>query len=324
MSASVSVDESAGEFCPPGRVVVVGGANLDVLGFSAGPFMPHDSNPGRIEDSPGGVGRNIAENLARLGVETHLITAFGSDVNGRKLAAECTADGILTEASLTVEHVPGSRYLAILDERGDLSAAVSDMRALDSLTPAVLADQRALLSSADLVVADTNLPAESLVWLARECSAPLLLDPVSATKALRAADALEGVHTLKLNSLEAGALLGREVDGHRDSDVARAASELLGLGVGRVFITLGRLGVFARDADNSVRLDAAPLRVVNATGAGDAFTAGVACATLGGMALAESAAFGSAMAAVALASARTVSKSVSLAEVRSAMKEMRS
>ena len=305
-----------------GRIVVVGGANLDVVGFSAAAVVNQDSNPGRIEDSPGGVARNIAENLARLGVETHLITAFGSDVNGQRLAEECRADGIAIDASHTVEHVPGSRYLAVLDDAGDLVVAVSDMRALDSLTPELLVLRRELLDSADLVVADTNLSAETLLWLARETSAPLLVDTVSVAKAVRVAAALPHVHTLKLNALEAGALLGREVDRASDEAVEAAAADLLALGVRRVFITLGRLGVFARDERTSARLEARKVDVVNATGAGDAFCAGVAYATIAGMTLVETAAFGSAMSAVALQSARTVSESIDRHGVAEMMKEL--
>ena len=322
VAGSPSTHDRAWKAVPSGRIVVVGGANLDVFGFSDDRFLPRDSNPGRIEESPGGVARNIAENLARLGIETHLITAFGSDASGRHLAEECRRDGILSEASLSVEHVPGSRYLAILDEDGNLAAAVSDMRAMDALTPAALADRTKLFATADLIVADTNMPAESLKWLAREFSAKLLLDPVSAAKASRAVGALPHVHTLKLNALEASVILGREVDPALESDIARAGADLLELGVERVFITLGPLGVFAQDAGATVRLDAPSVRVANATGAGDAFTAGVACATLQGLTLLESAALGSAMAAAALASKRTVSESVELSVIRSAMKEI--
>jgi pseudouridine kinase len=302
--------------------VVVGGANLDIFGFSAGPILMQDSNPGRIEDSPGGVARNIAENLARLGVETQLITAFGSDANGRNLAEECVADGISIAGSLTVEHVPGSRYLAILDEEGGLAVAVSDMRAMDSLTPEVLSLQREMMDSADLIVADTNLSAETLAWIAHECSSPLLLDPVSAGKAPRAVTALPAVHTLKLNTMEAGALLGRTVNRDDEGEVERAAWDLLEVGVRRVFITLGRRGVMALDDREALMLPAPHVEVANATGAGDAFTAGVAFATIAGMTLLETAAFGSAMAAAALASKRTVSQSIDLREIRQAMKEM--
>jgi pseudouridine kinase len=322
VAGAPSTHERGCETAPIGRIVVVGGANLDVFGFSDARFIPRDSNPGRIEESPGGVARNIAENLARLGIETHLVTAFGSDASGRHLAEECRRDGILADSSLFVEHVPGSRYLAILDEDGNLASAVSDMRALDALTPAKLGDRTRLLASADLIVADTNLPPESLQWLALESSTELLLDPVSAAKASRARGALPHVHTLKLNALEAGVILGREVNPTIENDVTRAGEDLLALGVKRVFVTLGPLGVFAQDAGATVRLDAPSVRIANATGAGDAFTAGVACGTLQGMTLLECAALGSAMAAAALASKRTVSESIDLSAVRSVMKEI--
>jgi pseudouridine kinase len=322
VAGAPSTHERGRTTAPAGRIVVVGGANLDVFGFSDAQFIPRDSNPGRIEESPGGVARNIAENLARLGIETHLITAFGCDATGLHLAEECRRDGILADSSLSVEHVPGSRYLAILDDDGNLASAVSDMRALDALTPAVLADRTELLASADLIVADTNLPLESLRWLARESTTKLLLDPVSAAKASRARGALPHVHTLKLNALEAGAILGREVNPTTENDVVRAGEDLRALGAKRVFVTLGPLGVFAQDAGGTVRLAAPPVRVANATGAGDAFTAGVACGTLQGMTLPECAALGSAMAAAALTSKRTVSESIDLSAIRSAMKEI--
>jgi pseudouridine kinase len=307
---------------PTARIVVVGGANTDIFGFSAARVVSQDSNPGHIQDSPGGVARNIAENLARLGVDTHLITAFGSDANGIRLAESCRASGVGVAGSLTVGHVPGSRYLAILDDRGDLVVAVSDMRALDSLTPASLNDRRELLDSAALIVADTNLPPETLLWLAHETAAPLLVDTVSVAKAVRTMAALPRVHTLKLNALEAGALLGRDVDRASDADVESAARDLISLGVRRVFITLGRHGVFARDDQAGVRLPALDVDVVNATGAGDAFCAGVARATIAGMTLRETAALGSAMSVMALRSARTVSDSIDPREVASVMEEI--
>ena len=305
-----------------GRVVVIGGANVDILGVALDQIVTGDSNPGRIDESPGGVGRNIAENLVRLGVETQLITALGSDRHGRYLADECAADGIGIGASLLVDDLPGSRYLAICDQHGALEIALSDMRALDRLTPEVLAERGEPIASAALVVADCNLPVASLHWLADNVAAPLMLDPVSAAKATRAADILGRLAALKLTALEAGALLRRAVDEESDADVEAAAAELLSRGARRVFVTLGERGVHAADDHGHVRLPALSAAVTNVTGAGDAFSAGVAYATLGGMDLARTAAFGSAMAALALESARTVSRAVSLETVLMRFEEL--
>lgn len=290
-----------------GSIVVVGGANVDLLGVAIEPLRADDSNIGHICESPGGVGRNIAENLARLGVRTHLITAFGTDAHGRWLREQCTREGIDVSASPDVADVPGSRYLAISDASGDMRLALNDMRALDALTPAVLSSASGLLGSASVVVADTNLPAETLVWLANHVTAPLLVDPVSSVKAGRIASVLDRVYALKLNVLEANALLGTAVSAEDDAGCSATARALLDAGVSRVFLTRGPRGVIAADGAETLTLPAPQVVIANATGAGDAFSAGVARATLRGLSLRQSAEIGSAMAALALASERTVS-----------------
>ena len=66
-------------------MVIVGGANMDIHGAPNAALRQHDSNPGTVQSSPGGVARNIAENLARLGVDCRLIAAVGNDHHGHHL-----------------------------------------------------------------------------------------------------------------------------------------------------------------------------------------------------------------------------------------------
>jgi pseudouridine kinase len=318
--------QRSGEGVDGVRVVVVGGTNTDIAGFANGPLVARDSNPGHARISSGGVGRNIAENLALLGAsahEVHLITAFGDDHNARELAERCRAAGVDVAASVTVPDMPGSVYLAIMDEHGDMALALSDMRPLDALTPAAfdLPIRRELLASADLVVVDANIPAETLVWLAGNVSAPLVLDAVSVAKAPRALGVLSDVRALKASGLEAGVLLGREV---RNRDEAEeAARDLVALGVSGAFVTAGAFGVAWADAGGSGRLPAPDVpEVVNATGAGDAFAAGMAHAILEGMPVRAVAAFGSACAAIALESEATVNPRMSAEWAISRMEEM--
>lgn len=302
--------------------LVVGGANVDLLGVSDAALTHADSNPGRIFESPGGVGRNIAENLARLGVRTSLITAFGDDAHGRWLREECVTDGIDIGDSVIVDDVPGSRYLAISGADGDMALALNDMRALAAVTPALLAASAELISRAGVVIADTNLPHETLRWLTEHCTAPLIVDPVSVAKSPRMLGLLRRVHALKLNALEAGVLLGRQVDSHDDAAAANAARELVGAGVQRVFLTRGSAGVTAADEREVVALPRPDVTVANVTGAGDAFTAGVAFATLAGADLRECAMAGSTMAGLALMSQRTVSEAVTSAALIPLIKEL--
>jgi pseudouridine kinase len=290
------------------HIVVIGGANTDLVGAPDRELVERDSNPGHVRMSAGGVGRNVAENLARLGVGVALITAFGDDAAGAALRAGCQAVGIDTSLSLTAPDVPGPVYMAVLDGRHDMAVAINDMRALDLLTPEVLQARTDAITRADLVVLDTNIPRESVEWVVAHATGPVVLDPVSVAKAPRAAGVLAGLAALTPNAAEAGALLGRSV--HGIADAVEAARELVGLGVGAAFITCGTEGVAWADRSRSGVQPAPAVPVANASGAGDAFCAGVVAALSIGLATSAAAAFGTTLAGIALQDEDTVSPRV--------------
>ncbi len=167
------------------RAVAVGAANIDVHGFTARPLVMRDSNPGRIRSCPGGVARNIAENLARLGVPVALITALGDDAGGASLRAFCRALGIRLDRSVEVPGHHSSTYMAIMDEKGDMALGLSDMRILDRVTPEHLESCAPLLAEADVVAADACLTTETLEWLVNGPCAKVFIDPVSIGKCRR-------------------------------------------------------------------------------------------------------------------------------------------
>ncbi len=286
-----------------GPVTVIGGANVDILGSVDA--NRGDSNPGLVRTSPGGVGRNIAENLARIGVSTRLVTAPGEGEGGETIARSCAEVGIELLAVPSPD-LAAPRYLAIMDECGDLAVAVNDMRALDAVTPDAVEAFSAAIDDSAAIVLDTNVPAETLAYVATRWSdLPLMLDTVSVAKGVRARSVLGALHTLKANELEAAALAGTA-----PGAVDAAVDALLGAGAGRVVITGGVAGaLFATRADR-VRFVPPPAHVVNATGAGDAYMAGLAYAVLMDFDTTHAAAFASAMAALALGSERTVSEQV--------------
>ncbi|MGB4441142.1 MAG: carbohydrate kinase family protein [Coriobacteriia bacterium] len=297
------------------RITVVGGANLDIVGIPTGRFARRDSNPGHVRSSPGGVARNIAENLARLGAEVRLVTAFGEDDVTEWLMAECVAAGIDTSFSVRAHGVPGSRYLAVLDGSGDLAAAVNDMRALDALTPDSL--DPAAFAGADAVVVDTNMHGSTVAHVAELAGrAPLLLDPVSTAKAMAAQPILGRLSVLKANLREA-----EELSGAAGPD--GAASRLLEAGIRYVVITMGPAGVLCASREETFRLPAPRADVVNVTGAGDAFTAGAAWGLALGMPFRQIAEWASALSAITLECERTVCETITADAVRARMEASR-
>jgi len=305
----------------PQRVVVVGGANTDIVGHSFEPLIEHDSNPGYTRVSLGGVGRNIAENLARLGVAVDLVTALGGDHNADLLTERCRAIGIGMDAALVVPELPGSLYIAILDDGGEMALALNDMRALDRLVPSVLAERADVLHGADLVVLDANVDPESLAWVASHVRVPLLLDPVSAAKAPRARGILSRLAALKCSVLEAGSLLGG-VEPRSRAGIENAATALRAKGVGSVYLTAGPEGVHYASESERGWIHAPRVGVANATGAGDAFCAGVAAGMLEGYSAKQCAVLGTVLAGFALASEHTVSERVTRDAAREGVKEM--
>ena len=288
---------------------VVGGMNMDVGGRPDAALIANDSNPGRVRLSPGGVGRNIAHNLALLGVDARMLTVLGEDLYAQRLAASCAEAGIDLTQSLRLPGESTSTYLYILDERGDMALALSDMAIYRRLTPEALAPRLPWLNSASVIVLDANIPSESIVWLCEHARVPIFADPVSVTKADRLADVLPRLHTLKPNRLEAERLTGVAITDEKSA--RRAADALLKAGLQRVFLSLGSEGVLAADHRGQVFLPALDAKVVNATGGGDAFMAGLVWAYLRGESLAGSARAGLAAAALALESAETVNPNMS-------------
>lgn len=290
-------------------VTVVGGVNVDIGGRPEAALVARDSNPGAVHSSLGGVGRNIAHNMALLGLDTRLLTAFGDDLNAQKLAASCGELGIDISQSPVIPGGRTSTYLFINDERGDMALAVSDMEIYRHLTPQALAQRHKLLDASQVVVLDTNIPAESIAWLAENCAAPLFADPVSTAKAVKLKPVLGKLHTLKPNRLEAELLSGVPITG--EASLNKAADALLETGLRRVFISLGAEGVFAADHSGRVQLPCLPAELVNATGCGDAFMAAIAWAYLRGTDLADTARAGLAASSIAMESRETINPAMS-------------
>ena len=296
-------------------VVVVGAVNLDIGGTPFAPLVGRDSNPGRVRTSLGGVGRNIAHNMALLGLDVRFLTALGEDPSAQRITTSCIELGIDLAPSLRVPGGATSTYLFLTDEGGDMALAVSDMEIYRHLTPQYLAAKEPLLDNARLVVCDTNIPPETIQWVAEHCKAPVFVDPVSTAKAGKVKPVLGKLHTLKPNRLEAELLSGVAITD--DRSLAAAADALLATGLHRVFISLGGEGVYAADHLGGRRkVPCGPARMVNTTGCGDAFMAALAWGWLEGLGLEEAARAGLAASAIAMEGEETINPALSIPALR--------
>jgi pseudouridine kinase len=285
-------------------VAVIGGANVDIKGRVSGPYVSGTSNPGAVTVSAGGVGRNIADNLSRLGVEVSLITVLGDDANGQFLRQACAAARIDLTLALTSAEGTGT-YLAILDETGEMVSAVSDMRAMDWLEPSHLEAAVERLGQADMLVADCNIPVTCLDWLCAFASRRhirLLIEPVSVPKAMKLLqfERAAPVFAVTPNSQQLEALAGGDL------------AKMHALGFANVVVHRGSEGALASDGAHVMLVKPATAAdIADVTGAGDAAVAGLVCGLLEVMALADAARLGQCAAAIKLSSAQSVASGLS-------------
>ena len=294
------------------NVLVVGAMAVDAKGQPGEALVPGGSTPGAVHFSIGGAGRNIAETLARLGVQTTLLSAIGDDPTGRSLLESTTESGVDTSHVVvsTRHHTAG--YIAILDQNGVPAYAIDDMAVMEAITPRLVYRYRRLVRDADMVVLDGNLAPRTIstiMDLAKKYECPVCVDPTSAVLAPRFIPHLQDILLMTPNASEAEALTGLDL---RQTDAHTLAASLVSSGVEIAIITLAELGLYYVTSDESGRVPALQRDIVDLTGAGAALIGGVVFGLLNGFQIGEAMRLGISAAALTIQVPETVHPGLSL------------
>jgi pseudouridine kinase len=290
-------------------VLVIGTACLDIKGRPRSPLETGASVSGTIRTSIGGVGRNIADNLARLGVPTVLLSAVGLDRSGERVLLQSSAAGIDVSHVLEVDDFPTGAYLALLDETGSLAFAVNDTRVARTLRPRYFYDHRRLFRDAAMVVLDASPPTDSLETifrLARQYQLPVCADPTSPALASRLCPYLSDLLLITPNVQELAAFCDIQVPDNNDAAALQAAKQLVALGVEIAVITLAERGLCYATTGESGRVPAVRTEVTDLTGGGDALTAAIIFALLNDISVSDAMPLGCSAASLTIASEHTV------------------
>ena len=253
----------------PRLVLCMGGCVIDRVGETIdAKERPHTSNIGRMRTSLGGVARNVAENLARLGVEVRLLSRVGDDAEGHRLIAESRKAGVDMQWVAKAADIASASYTAIFNGEGELVIGLADMAIFEGIAPSSV--RKALLAAGGeaLLFADGNLPVPALQAIAAGKGERLLAAvPVSQQKLARLTTILPDIDILFINRYEATTLLGQT------GDAALLAQRLAAGPVKRGLLTLGPEGALAWENGVVTRVPALASRPVNVNGAGDALAA---------------------------------------------------
>ncbi|MBN2004124.1 MAG: carbohydrate kinase family protein [Anaerolineae bacterium] len=296
------------------QVLVIGASVMDMkVAPRTALVEPARSNPGQIRLEWGGVARNIAENLARLGVKVRLVTAVGDDFWGRGLLQHLKSLGIdTTDSIISTEHATAA-FVGLHHQDYSPWLAFDDMAVMRSLTPGHLNRLRGLIRQADMVCVDANLSArafKTLFRLTARYATPVCVDPTAALLAHRVHPYLPEIAVITPDKDEAEALVGFEL--RDDEAVTQAARRLVQLGVRLAIINLGAQGLFYATPEENGRLPVLTIDQADPIGAGDALTAAVAYGLLEGVSPEEAVRLGMAAATLTLLCHETVCPTLSV------------
>ena len=285
--------------------LLIGGSNVDYIATSRDKLQKRVSNIGEVSISFGGVMRNIAENLARLGNKIDFITAIGEDANGKEMRNELIKLGINVITPKT--DYPSGSYVAINDANHDMVDAICDNRIIIDLNTEFLKSQHDLIASHEYVIMDANISEEAINYLFNTYpSKKFIVEAISPSKVLKFKNYLDKLFLIKCNIHEARMLMGIDL---MEKDLV---SGLLARGVKNVVVSHGAHDVYF--GENYRRVDLVKVNEVkefeNTTGCGDALTSGVIDYFLRGKKLKEAVAFGNELSRLTLMSKSATSKEI--------------
>lgn len=305
-------------------VVVIGAANIDIQGFSINKLVMEDSNPGRVKISSGGVGRNIGENLSRLGANVKLMTVLGDDPYSQALIDECRKSSIDVSSSLIIKNMTSPIYLSILDNNGDMELALCDNEILENMSTDYLKENHEIIEGAEIILIDTNLPTHIIEFIANTYKhKTIFVDTVSTQKALKIKSVLGSFDTIKLNFIEAQALSNIYINDCTEAELHKISDYFLESGIQNIFITLGKDGVYYKNKSHSNLYSAPFTKVVNATGAGDAFMAGLIYSRLNNLDIDFTSKFSTGAAILALSHENTINPNMSVKNIYNLLEELK-
>lgn len=292
-------------------MLVLGASVVDIFGFTYSNYTSHNSNPGSVKVSFGGVSRNIAENMARVGVNTKFISVVGDDENGRSMIEHSKVIGYDMDESLVLQNSGTPTYMAVLDEKGEMVSAIADMKSIDQLNSKFIDSKADIIKESSYLFLDADKPdLLEYILLKFRNKTRFILDPISTEKAKSIKHLLHHFYAIKPNRLEAEALIGFKI--RNEHDLERAGKHFLDMGIKNVFISLDEDGIYYANSETSGVMKIANPRVVNVTGAGDSFVAGLGYGYNNKLTIEEMVKFAVAMSTITIDHEDTINPEMSL------------
>lgn len=267
-------------------VVGIGATNVDIYCKSKIEIKDHYDHPSDISYTPGGVTRNILENIHKLGLNTKLLTCVGDDIYGSYLLERIKESGIDNTNIDVIKDGRTGLFVQVQDKNNDMHIAMCDMNIFSHIDVKFIKKKEKIFKGASGIVLDPSLDKEVLDYIFDNfADIPIFVDPISDMYAKKIRPYLSKIYCIKPNQSELGVLANMKIDNH--IDLLMAYEKVLKKGVKKVYVSLGKDGCMYNDDDNHIytRCFRAVEKMVNASGAGDSFFAAIIYSYVTGLSL---------------------------------------
>lgn len=294
------------------KILVLGVAFVDMKGFPFGTYDAAGTNLGSVTVTHGGVARNVAEDLAMLGAQVEFPLLLDKSPLSDSVRARLEGAGVNLEHAVCVPEKGLGLWLAVFNERGDLAGSISQMPDADALEKMLEDQGEKLMRDCDAVVVEFDVSeafAGRVCDLADACHKPVYTIVGNMSVILARPDLMARTRCIIMNNIEAGKLFGLDLTDKEPEAVLSAVSERAqALGMGAFVITMGAKGCVYSDPSRGENgtVTAEPCKVVDTTGAGDAFFSAAVQSLTAGESLLNACRKGSHIAALVLSTSESV------------------
>lgn len=291
-------------------IVVIGAVFVDVKGYPDAAFVPTGRNAGRVEQVHGGVGRNVAEDIANCELRPTFVSLVDQSGTGADVIRKLNSHKVNTSYMRETRDGMGT-WLAVFDNDGDVAASISKRPNL--LPIADILDQQGdeIIANADSVILEIDIDKEIVkrtFKLAKKHNKKVFAVVGNMSIALERRDFLQSIDCFVCNIQEAGILFSDDFsEKSREEMIEILAHNVRAARIPSMIVTMGGDGaVYASMEGDMGYCPARKVEVRDTTGAGDSFCAGVAIGLTYGKSLSESCAIGARLAASVIVTSENI------------------
>ena len=291
-------------------IVVLGNVFIDVKGFPEDVYIPKGRNAGSVQITHGGVGRNVAEDIANMELRPVFVSMVDDDEQGEAVIKKLKNHRVNTDYVLKTENGMGM-WLAVFDSTGDIAASISRRPEMEELAKLIEEKGDEIFKDADSIVLEIDMDKEiikSVLKFAKKYGKKVIAVVANMSIFAQRRDLIKSIDCFVCNKQEAGILFASDFEKLDAEQMREALSNCVVDGqIPSMVVTMGPEGsVWAKMDGDSGAQKAQHVGVKDTTGAGDAFCAGVAAGLTYGKSLSDAVEIGTRLASSVIVTSENV------------------